>query len=476
MAPVADNSKLKGVQWPGMSIFDSATPLARRRRNQKKDASILEQLETNSLDVEPTEFVWTPGGRLKKQKEISGLPSSSSPMKSPANPTLRAPLVDIKHRHPWNVQLGGPRYNGYTDERLEDSLTYGNGHGAERRKKRPFPIWQDEEHEPEVLDSFGHPQQFTYLTRGFQTHPERDEENRPRDDRRRTRSYFRNSEIDFRPFENLSQRRAHKQETHQDLVNDHRNVTAHSANGISSLLAAAENTDRSMTADPWFLNHHHHNHDRQHSNLANIYAASGMFPSDNHHALREATSSNHRHEHSLSIDALLNVGCPTTSGISMDNGGANTIGHTHNFGYGSASSYGLGVVMASPVRPHPIHPGWDNFWHGVHSIGTGNGFWGYNAEDHQLTRTEDDAIVKFDDNADAASVGDRPGEAKIRLGQSAIGHDNAQDHDERLDDVKPFGLDSTGTGADANVYSEMDDDMTVSVPPSPHQLKGGMHK
>lgn len=78
---VGGNSKLKGVFWPGMAIFDSASPDAKRKRNQKKDGSILEQMEHNAAIVEPIELIFTPHGDLKKRRTISGRVEDSSPIK-----------------------------------------------------------------------------------------------------------------------------------------------------------------------------------------------------------------------------------------------------------------------------------------------------------------------------------------------------------------------------------------------------------
>ena len=78
---VGGNSKLKGVYWPGMAIFDSASPDAKRKRNQKKDGSILEQMEHNAAIVEPIELIFTPHGELKKMRTISGRVEDSSPIK-----------------------------------------------------------------------------------------------------------------------------------------------------------------------------------------------------------------------------------------------------------------------------------------------------------------------------------------------------------------------------------------------------------
>ena len=73
---------LKGVKWPGMSIFDSASLEAQRLRNQKKDGSILEQMEHNSSVVEQLERIYWPDGSLKLERLITGN-VESSPMKEP---------------------------------------------------------------------------------------------------------------------------------------------------------------------------------------------------------------------------------------------------------------------------------------------------------------------------------------------------------------------------------------------------------
>lgn len=74
-------ARLKGVLWPGMDIFDSATQQMRRKRNQKKDESILRMMEKTSMCVEPTELIFSPTGILRKQRVISGNVEDSSPLK-----------------------------------------------------------------------------------------------------------------------------------------------------------------------------------------------------------------------------------------------------------------------------------------------------------------------------------------------------------------------------------------------------------
>ena len=68
---------LKGIHWPGMNIFDSASPEAQRKRNQKKTSSIMLQMEMNSNAVEPLERIFWPEGELKKERIITGMVESS---------------------------------------------------------------------------------------------------------------------------------------------------------------------------------------------------------------------------------------------------------------------------------------------------------------------------------------------------------------------------------------------------------------
>ncbi|KAE8379279.1 terpenoid cyclases/protein prenyltransferase alpha-alpha toroid [Aspergillus bertholletiae] len=78
---VDEITRLKGVLWPGMDIFDSATEQMRRKRNQKKDESALKMMEKTSMGVEPTELIFSPTGILRKQRLISGNVEDNSPLK-----------------------------------------------------------------------------------------------------------------------------------------------------------------------------------------------------------------------------------------------------------------------------------------------------------------------------------------------------------------------------------------------------------
>ncbi|KAL8828797.1 MAG: hypothetical protein Q9191_002384 [Dirinaria sp. TL-2023a] len=69
--------KLKGPQYPGMALFDSASPKSQRLRNQKKEHSLLAQMEYNAMMVEPVEQIYFPEWTLKKARPITGNVESS---------------------------------------------------------------------------------------------------------------------------------------------------------------------------------------------------------------------------------------------------------------------------------------------------------------------------------------------------------------------------------------------------------------
>ncbi len=228
---ISEGTKLKGVFWPGMDIFDSATPEMRRKRNQKKDGSILEKMMISAAEVEPTELVFTAEGNLKKQRRISGMVEDSSPVKevtpkpkrrrsNPKKSTLteisgnlpRIPRINrgakLEHtgRRPRATELGEAsrralavledpsatstqsdscRYMPTEDEDAEWRLTVGD---LGCKKKHGFTIFEDPEHGaaasssvtqgPEHIyqrpsyhgygsQSFGHPQGLSLLSSEF---------------------------------------------------------------------------------------------------------------------------------------------------------------------------------------------------------------------------------------------------------------------------------------------------------------------
>ncbi|KAK7632387.1 hypothetical protein IWX47DRAFT_786577 [Phyllosticta citricarpa] len=164
---VSEASKLKGVFWPGMDIFDSATPEMKRKRNQKKDVSVVEQLEHNSQEVEATELVWTPFGSFKKQKPISGSVTDSSPIKLEASPKHgfldRAALADLDpnaHRR----RRRSPRKRAAQALYEEDEQDYQEYLAHDRRnRKKTFGVFRDND---EV--SFTKPAALSTLTAEYQ--------------------------------------------------------------------------------------------------------------------------------------------------------------------------------------------------------------------------------------------------------------------------------------------------------------------
>lgn len=77
-----DNSKLKGIVWEGMGLFDSATTEMRRMRNQKKDGSILAQMKITSKEVIPNEIVYNNLGEVQRVKDIYETSPENSPVSS----------------------------------------------------------------------------------------------------------------------------------------------------------------------------------------------------------------------------------------------------------------------------------------------------------------------------------------------------------------------------------------------------------
>lgn len=168
---VSESTKLKGVYWPGMDIFDSATPEMRRKRNQKKDSSVVEQLELNSQEVEPTELIFTPTGSFKRQRRISSSVYDDDEddiikAESPILPLPRLALGDIDVNVPRRqryMSRAQPFYiprGGCDDEyaRSDLGITFGD---RAPKPKRGFEVFQDNE------APFGHPTPFTTLTAGF---------------------------------------------------------------------------------------------------------------------------------------------------------------------------------------------------------------------------------------------------------------------------------------------------------------------
>lgn len=187
---LTDSAKLKGVLWPGMDLFDSATPLQKRQRNQKKDNNIIETMIATSLAVEPAEISYHANGEFRASRDIFGpLSTENSPTRSvspkrrratrraaPAlndlnvnAPRLRAPRgrkgadgQDPKKSgppssthtghlffqpapalNPLAAGLNNRRFQPSAEEDEEFRLTVGDFAQQDERKKRAFTIFQE---------------------------------------------------------------------------------------------------------------------------------------------------------------------------------------------------------------------------------------------------------------------------------------------------------------------------------------------
>lgn len=93
--PVDSAIKLKGVFWPGMDLFDSATPAQKKRRNQKKEVKVLKNLMAISEEVVPLQVSYYANGEVRESRDIFGPLSDNEDLVSilpaalePAHPLL----------------------------------------------------------------------------------------------------------------------------------------------------------------------------------------------------------------------------------------------------------------------------------------------------------------------------------------------------------------------------------------------------
>ncbi|KDN63568.1 hypothetical protein CSUB01_05318 [Colletotrichum sublineola] len=70
-----ESARLKGIVWPGMGIFDAATPDQKKKRNQRKDASVLQQMELSSQAITTTELVTNLDMEIARTRDVYDAPS-----------------------------------------------------------------------------------------------------------------------------------------------------------------------------------------------------------------------------------------------------------------------------------------------------------------------------------------------------------------------------------------------------------------
>ena len=167
-------SRLKGVLWPGMDMFDAATPDMRRKRNQKKSTDVITRLEAVSRDIEATEVVYSAEGIVQKERPITGYPHpDSSPLKGEPTPPpkkkrlapRRKPLApkDPNARPKATAQKSGRRRADPKQGLSVTEIKAGT-------KARPL----DNQTSASPLMTTDHP--LTYLTSAFEYRPSSEEE------------------------------------------------------------------------------------------------------------------------------------------------------------------------------------------------------------------------------------------------------------------------------------------------------------
>lgn len=187
-----DMARLKGDIWPGMDIFDSATPEMRRKRNQKKATSVIVQLQATSEVVTPTEMVFDQLGQFKKERVISGEPNSADdPLRGETTPepdeppakkrtTRRRPRAALIEKDPnggrnlRSSRRAGSHHPPFGKNRAryidgsddldddDDGLTYAKHRASQRRSG--LSIHRDNTG-PDI--TFDRPLKMNYLTAGF---------------------------------------------------------------------------------------------------------------------------------------------------------------------------------------------------------------------------------------------------------------------------------------------------------------------
>lgn len=207
-----DTSKLKGVVWPGMGLFDAATPELKKKRNQKKDVSVNDRLATMSEGVHKEELIFDADGSLCKKRDITGHPQPeddvlpgeelpSRPPKVKRAPRKKAedknPLEDkkpIKDKKPLadkdaNTRIKSanhakPKKRGRkqqpdtdvtADMQEEDHSQEEAPRKTKRNKRKKAPIHEAEEEGEAQVDvkeaTFEQPAVMTQLTSGYQQAP-----------------------------------------------------------------------------------------------------------------------------------------------------------------------------------------------------------------------------------------------------------------------------------------------------------------
>ncbi|KAL8341517.1 hypothetical protein RB598_003444 [Gaeumannomyces tritici] len=96
-----DTVKLKGIVYPGMAGFDAATPEQRRKRNQKKPKSVVQNMRITSESIEPVECIWKDMFTIERSRDIYASPTpEGSPVSKKAELPAKRKKKQAKNGSP----------------------------------------------------------------------------------------------------------------------------------------------------------------------------------------------------------------------------------------------------------------------------------------------------------------------------------------------------------------------------------------
>lgn len=90
-----------------MTMFDAATEELQRKRNQKKDGSVLRNMQANSALVEPMEATYSPGGTMKRKRHMNELECETDLIEGET--PIKRPSAQRRKKSPRKMNRGTTR-------------------------------------------------------------------------------------------------------------------------------------------------------------------------------------------------------------------------------------------------------------------------------------------------------------------------------------------------------------------------------
>lgn len=114
-------STLKGLQFPGMDLFDAATDEMKRGRNQPKSCDSLESIRARSILVQPNMVIYDAQGSFQEARNVFDPPScDSSPVSLlclAAMPMTDQGLAQVRPASPKKRKARQPTFKNVTNTR-----------------------------------------------------------------------------------------------------------------------------------------------------------------------------------------------------------------------------------------------------------------------------------------------------------------------------------------------------------------------